>query len=36
MKKTRHVNLPLAGSIQHGMRTEKGFPKELRIFYCSN
>lgn len=32
MEKTRHFNLPLAGMIQHGIRTEKGFPKELGYF----
>lgn len=32
MEKTRYVNLPLAGMIQHGIRTEKGFPKELGYF----
>ena len=32
MEKTRYVNLPLAGNIQHGIKTEKGFPKELGYF----
>lgn len=32
MERTRYVNLPLAGNIQHGIKTEKGFPKELGYF----
>lgn len=32
MEKTRYVNLPLAGNIQHGIKTENGFPKELGYF----
>lgn len=32
MDKQRYVRLPLAGKIQHGIKNEKGIPKELGYF----
>lgn len=35
MENTRYISLPLAGKIQHGIRTEKGIPKELGYFIAT-
>ena len=32
MEKTKYVNLPLAGTVQHGIMQENGVPTELGYF----